>query len=205
MSELSDLTSKEDLRKYALDYIEKTFREKLDAFTGDDKDREVSEDVKAKFEQTFHNFLSTGFDTVFKKELQDNQEGSAEHRENQKDNEEDQNLSVNDQQLQEMDDAVNATCLKRKFEPAKCSLFLDKTLKLQLNAATKIQSKVRDVETIKDIPAALAQKDLDNTNDDITDQVKDLKSAARARDYKALKIEKTAHMVMDVRNQKLDS
>ena len=60
MSELPDLTSKEDLRKYALDYIEKTFREKLDAFTGDDKDREVSEDVKAKFEQVG----SFGFMTI---------------------------------------------------------------------------------------------------------------------------------------------
>ena len=51
MADHSDLTTKEDLRSYALQYIQKTFGEKLSAFTSENEDQEVSEDVKAKFEQ----------------------------------------------------------------------------------------------------------------------------------------------------------
>ena len=46
---------------------------------------------------------------------------------------------------------------------------------------------------------------MDNTNEDITQQVQELTDAARSRDYKALKVEKTAHMLMDVRSQQLKS
>ena len=47
-----------------------------------------------------------------------------------------------------MDNAINATCNRRKFVPAQCSLFLDKTLKLQVDAAKRIKTKVRSVEPL---------------------------------------------------------
>ena len=132
---------------------------------------------------------------VFKKELQESSSGGTAAA--QACDDDDQDLSVNDQQLQEMDDAINSTCLKRKFEPAKCSLFLDKTLKLQLDAAAKVKTKVRSTGNLEPINLPSSESD---SPDEVSEQVRELTSIARTREHKASKVEKAAQMLIDQAN-----
>ena len=134
---------------------------------------------------------------VFKKELQESSSGGTAAA--QACDDDDQDLSVNDQQLQEMDDAINSTCLKRKFEPAKCSLFLDKTLKLQLDAAAKVKTKVRSTGSNLEDPLIPPSSE-SNSPDEVSEQVRELTSIARTREHKASKVEKAAQMLIDQAN-----
>ena len=134
---------------------------------------------------------------VFKKELQETETSSG-GTAAQACEDDDQDISVNDQQLQEMDDAINSTCLKRKFEPAKCSLFLDKTLKLQLDAAAKVKTKVRSTGSNLE-PINLPSSESDSP-DEVSEQVRELTSIARTREHKASKVEKAAQMLIDQAN-----
>ena len=105
--------------------------------------------------------------------------------------------------LQEMDDAINSTCLKRKFEPAKCSLFLDKTLKLQLDAAAKVKTKVRSTGNLEDAAAgSIPPSSESDSPDEVSEQVRELTSMARTREHKASKVEKAAQMLIDQANTK---
>ena len=98
-----------------------------------------------------------------------------------------------------MDDAINSTCLKRKFEPAKCSLFLDKTLKLQLDAAAKVKTKVRSTGNLQDTGSIPLYSESDSP-DEVSEQVRELTSMARTREHKASKVEKAAQMLIDKAN-----
>ena len=136
---------------------------------------------------------------VFKKELQETETSSG-GTAAQACEDDDQDLSVNDQQLQEMDDAINSTCLKRKFEPAKCSLFLDKTLKLQLDAAAKVKTKVRSTGNLEDVAGLIPPSSESDSPDEVSEQVRELTSIARTREHKASKVEKAAQMLIDQAN-----
>ena len=192
------MSTKEELRNLAINYVSEVFRQKLDSAAnrqaGDD---DIDEDVKLKFEQTFANYLGTGFDVVFRKDLQEVESGEGATTEGEK---HEQDLSVNDEQLQEMDNAINATCSKRKFVPAQCSLFLDKTLKLQVDAAKRIKTKVRTVETLT-VHNQAQLSNSKNIDSQLREEVKDLMSLARTRDHKALKVEKTLKMLIDVQQE----
>ena len=99
-----------------------------------------------------------------------------------------------------MDNAINATCNRRKFVPAQCSLFLDKTLKLQVDAAKRIKTKVRTVEPLTAHNQAQSSNSK-NIDSQLREEVKDLMSLARTRDHKALKVEKTLKMLIDVQQE----
>jgi len=197
------MSTKEELRNLALSYVSEVFRQKLDSVADScaakdqaPGDEDITEDVKVKFEQTFANYLSTGFDVVFKKDLQEVESNEAEGEKH----EQEQDLSVNDEQLQEMDNAINATCNRRKFVPAQCSLFLDKTLKLQVDAAKRIKTKVRSVEPLT-VPPQVQLSNSEDSDSQLREEVKDLMSLARTRDHKALKVEKTLKMLIDVQQE----
>ena len=69
---------------------------------------------------------------------------------NQKENDNDQmNLSVTDEDLQKLDDANSRNAFYRKVYPAKCSLLLERALKVQLEATNKLRTNVVAVECIE--------------------------------------------------------
>ena len=175
-------TSKEELRASVIQYVEKVFADKLDSVESL-KNSEIGDDIRVKFEQTFVNYLTTAFDVVFKQEL-NAQEAAAEA------DKWTGNLSVNDEQLQEMDDAVTAACSKRKAFPAKCSLLLDKILKLQLDSALKIKSKVHTLD-----PFEIEAKPIDASQ--MEDEIKELTSKSRQVSNKALKVKRSANMLAE--------
>ena len=104
--------------------------------------------VRGKYRNAFQNLFTTGFDTVFQKEFLD--KGSVEGGLSQKENDNDQmNLSVTDEDLQKLDDANSRNAFYRKVYPAKCSLLLERALKVQLEATNKLRTNVVAVECIE--------------------------------------------------------
>lgn len=193
--------SKEELRLAFISHAENRFKAEVDEIVKaaqSQEDAGVADEVKVKFQQTFDNFLTTAFDLVFRQELLHCSSVEEEEEEPEAVIADEQDLSVNDAQLQEMDDAIRATCRRRKFHPAKCSLFLDKTLKLQLETETKIKTKVRTVK-----PLAFDGLDLEEGHDEAaaaemtTKAVDWQKSQARRQMHKAAKVEKSAKMLKE--------
>ena len=58
------------------------------------------------------------------------------------------NLSVTDEDLQNLDNANTLVTRYRKIKPPKCTLLLEKTLKLQVDALHKIKTNVHGVKPI---------------------------------------------------------
>lgn len=186
--------SKDQIRNAILQYVRRIFEDRIEALGGQDLQSEVGEEVKAKFIQKFNDYFTTAFDFGFKEELQghssepedfnDRVAGAA-----------GADLSVNDQQLQDMDNAIKSVSHRRKFYPARCSLFLDKTLKLQHDAEKKIACKVKAVEPLSTTEGFPADH-LDQVDGYIQDQMGDLQSHARQAVTKAMKVERSTRILM---------
>jgi hypothetical protein len=90
-----------------------------------------------QYRTTFSNFLSTAFDVGFRNELSSKPDVSAEAQSNSPDDF--HNLSVTDDDLQNLDNSVSFVCRQRKIYPGKCVLLLEKSLQAQAEAAEKIR------------------------------------------------------------------
>ena len=123
--------------------------ETIENFNESDIRDEDIEVVRGKYRNAFQNFFTTGFDTVFQKEFLD-KVGAEGGGISQKDNDNDQmNLSVTDEDLQKLDDANSRNAFYRKVYPAKCSLLLERALKVQVEATSKLRTNVVAVERIE--------------------------------------------------------
>ena len=92
--------------------------------------------------------ITTGFDLVFHKEFLG--KISVEEGINQKENDNDQmNLSITDEDLQNLEDANVTNAFYRKVFPEKCNLLLEKALKVQFEATNKLKTNVVEVECIE--------------------------------------------------------
>jgi len=128
--------------------LEEKLEETIENFNESDIRDEDIELVRGKYRNAFQNLFTTGFDTVFQKEFLD--KGSVEGGLSQKENDNDQmNLSVTDEDLQKLDDANSRNAFYRKVYPAKCSLLLERALKVQLEATNKLRTNVVAVECIE--------------------------------------------------------
>ena len=124
--------------------------ETIENFNESDIRDEDIEVVRGKYRNAFQNFFTTGFDTVFQKEFLDKVGAEGGGGISQKDNDNYQmNLSVTDEDLQKLDDANSRNAFYRKVYPAKCSLLLERALKVQLEATSKLRTNVDAVECIK--------------------------------------------------------
>ena len=124
--------------------------ETIENFNESDIRDEDIEVVRGKYRNAFQNFFTTGFDTVFQKEFLDKVGAEGGGGISQKDNDNDQmNLSVTDEDLQKLDDANSRNAFYRKVYPAKCSLLLERALKVQVEATSKLRTNVVAVERIE--------------------------------------------------------
>ena len=124
--------------------------ETIENFNESDIRDEDIEVVRGKYRNAFQNFFTTGFDTVFQKEFLDKVGAEGGGGISQKDNDNDHmNLSVTDEDLQKLDDANSRNAFYRKIYPAKCSLLLERALKVQLEATSKLRTNVVAVECIE--------------------------------------------------------
>ena len=104
--------------------------------------------VRGKYSNAFQNLFTTGFDLVFQKEFLG--KIGVEEGINQKENDNDQmNLSITDEDLQNLEDANVTNAFYRKVFPEKCNLLLEKALKVQFEATNKLKTNVVDVECIE--------------------------------------------------------
>ena len=156
----------DELRENILRQIEGKFDTKLKegmqqfSSSGQPLPHSITADVSAKFQQTFSNYLGTAFDIVFGNEILSANEQKEQLTENS--NSPDQhNLSVTNEQLQEMDNSVTKIARRRKEYPKKCSKFLEKTLELQAKAAEKIRVNVNSVEHLEE--DGVTEEEFNNT------------------------------------------
>ena len=110
---------------------------KLNKSLEEGREQETSDtslgEIRTQYGQHFSNFLSTAFDVVFRDELK-----SKNSEPNQKALDE-LNLSVSDNDLQSLDDAVPTLCRRRKIYPGKCASLLEQTLQSEVEAAKRIR------------------------------------------------------------------
>jgi len=135
------------LAKVFADFDSK-LEESIESFNETDIRDDDIETVRGKYRNAFQSFFTTGFDIIFQKEFLD--KISDEEETSQKENESDHmNLSVTDEDLQKLDDANSRNAFYRKVYPAKCSLLLERALKVQLEAVSKLKTKVHTIEPIE--------------------------------------------------------
>lgn len=135
------------LAKVFADFDSK-LEESIESFNETDIRDDDIETVRGKYRNAFQSFFTTGFDIIFQKEFLD--KVSDEKETSQKENESDHmNLSVTDEDLQKLDDANSRNAFYRKVYPAKCSLLLERALKVQLEAVSKLKTKVHTIEPIE--------------------------------------------------------
>jgi len=155
------------LRDQALASCIAEFDEKIaksvETFTEADVTDEDIQCVKDKYRNAYKNFFTTAFDIAFQKEL------LAKLKENQKEEknnsveiieDEDLNLSVTDEDLQKLDNANTLVTIYRKVKPPKCTLLLEKSLKLQIDSVSKIKTNVNGVESINPEEAEVTHDNL---------------------------------------------
>ena len=161
---------------------------------------EIISEVTAKFHQTYTNYLRTAFDVVFQNELlsvEDNDD--VEILSNGKSNtvaehvEADQHdLSVTNEQLQEMDNSVTKVARRRKEYPKKCTKFLEKTLEYQLRAAEKIRVNVNSVEPL------VEEEVLEESNTKLHESLENLQVTVRKGIQKSVRIEGSLQMLREI-------
>ena len=125
----------ETLKDRFLARLQKSLEEGREPGTSDSDLAELRE----QYRTSFSNYLSTAFDVVFRNELslKSEQLGSGTEA---KDPEELLNLSVTDDDLQNLDNAATNLCRLRKLYPGKCTALLERSLQIQIEAAEKIRS-----------------------------------------------------------------
>ena len=154
----------------------------------------VTADVTTKFQQTFSNYLATAFDIVFSKEITAVDSANKQEKNTEKAVESDQhNLSVTNEQLQEMDNSVTKIARRRKMYPKKCSQFLEKSLELQAKAAEKIRVNVNNVEPLEQEDECA--KTEESNIIDIQEKQEELQSFVRKQIQKSVRIEGSLRML----------
>ena len=188
--------SLEDLRDDILKEIkakyEKKLEEEIQKFSsGKPVPPSVAADVKAKFQQTFSGYLATAFDVVIGKEISSVLENEGKENSDGNANTSDQhNLSVTNEQLQEMDNSVTKVARRRKEYPKKCTKFLEKTLELQAKSADKIRVTVNNVEQLEESEGIEASK-----CKDLEPELEELQSSVRKQIQKSVRIESSLRMM----------
>ena len=143
------------IRDQALAACFAEFDERISQSVESFKETDISDEdiriVKDKYRNAYVNYFTTAFNIAFQKDLvaklKENQ-ASQEEEQSVEVIEDDLNLSVTDEDLQKLDDANTYVAIYRKNKPAKCSLLLEKTLKLQFDAVNKIKVNVKGVPSI---------------------------------------------------------
>ena len=102
-----------------------------------------------------------------------------------------QNLSVTNEQLQEMDNSVLKVARRRKDYPKKCTKFLEKTLEFQTKAAEKIAVSVNSVEPLKETQVQGNPSDCNAFQGELND----LQSAVRKEIQKCVRIESSLRIL----------
>lgn len=152
MSEQFNKIRETALAKIYADFDAK-LEETIENFNESDIRDDDIESVRGKYRNAFQNLFTTGFDIVFQKEYLD--KISDEEEAQQKQTEcNDLNLSVTDEDLQKLDDANSRNAFYRKVYPAKCSLLLERALKVQLESCSKLKTNVHAVESIENTTEA---------------------------------------------------
>lgn len=197
----SKTQSYDELREGILKQIEGKFEKKLEedmqqfSSSGQPLPVSVSSDVSAKFQQTFSNYLATAFDIVFGNEIisaVSTKEQKEQSNESSKDSDE-HNLSVTNEQLQEMDNSVTKVARRRKEYPKKCSKFLEKTLELQAKTAEKIRVNVNNVELLEED----GETEEESKNNEIQEKLGDLQTSVRKHIQKSVRIESSLRMLAE--------
>ena len=193
-----NVKSYDSFRQNILDNINANFQKRVNEEIKDfskDKQvpRDIEKDVSAKFQQTFSNYLATAFDIVIGNEilsnLSQNEKDMQKERSNDTDNQHD--LSVTNEQLQEMDNSVLKVARRRKEYPKKCTKFLEKTLECQGKAAEKITVSVNSVEPLKE---SEVQENPTNCND-LQEKLNELQSSVRKQIQKSVRIESSLRIL----------
>jgi len=158
----------------------------------------IISDVNAKFQQTFSTYLATAFDIVFGNEIMSSISVPEEtEKPSENENHSDQhNLSVTNEQLQEMDDLVTKVARRRKTYPKKCTHFLEKTLEFKAKAAEKIRVNVNNVEPLEE-DGALEEK---FDNNELQEKLEELQSSVRKQIQKSVRIESSLRMLGETRS-----
>ena len=138
---MSNIAAAASYRDDILESLKDRFLARLDKSLEEGREPETSDadlaELRTKYETWFSNYLSTAFDVVFRNELSlKSDTAGAEVR----DHEELLNLSVTDDDLQNLDNAVTNVCRLRKLYPGKCAALLEKSLQIQTEAAERIRS-----------------------------------------------------------------
>ena len=191
------IKSYDDLRQNILEEINSTFKKKVNEeikAVSNEKPvpPEVAKEVSAKFQQKFSNYLATAFDIVIGNDMVSNL--TANNKEESTKNSDDQhNLSVTNEQLQEMDNSIIKVARRRKEYPKKCTKYLEKTLEFQGKAAEKIKVNIDNVELLNepDVP-----KNLPNCQD-LQEKLSDLQSSVRQQIQKSVRIESSLRILED--------
>ena len=141
-----------DIRENALATVladvDKKIEEAISNFQESDVTDADIETVKLKYRNAFQNYVTTGFDIAFQTDVLDK---LASELKDDSDIEiiSDLNLSVTDDDLQKLDDANSRNAYFRKVYPAKCSLLLERALKIQVDSCNKLRANVHAVERIE--------------------------------------------------------
>ena len=195
MSEKS-IKSYDDLRQNILEEINSTFKKKVnDEIKALSNEKplppEVAKEVSAKFQQKFSNYLATAFDIVIGNDMVSNL--TANNKESTKNSDDQHNLSVTNEQLQEMDNSIIKVARRRKEYPKKCTKYLEKTLEFQGKAAEKIKVNIDNVELLDDpdVPEILP-----NCHD-LQEKLNDLQSSVRKQIQKSVRIESSLRILED--------
>jgi len=106
--------------------------------------------VKDKYRNAFKNYFTTAFDIAFQKDLvaKLKENSTSESDQSVEIIEDELNLSVTDEDLQNLDNANTLVTRYRKIKPPRCTLLLEKTLKLQVESLHKIKTNVHGVKPI---------------------------------------------------------
>ena len=190
----------DDLREGILKDIKKKYEEKLleeiEQFSSSGRPvpPSVAADVTAKFQETFSRYLTTAFDVVVGEEITSISENEEkENSDGNTNNSDEHNLSVTNEQLQEMDNCVTKVARRRKEYPKKCTKFLEKSLELQAKSADKIRVNVNNVEPLEEGKRV----EEDSKNKEIEQELEELKSTVRKQIQKSVRIESSLRMLAE--------
>ena len=187
---------REDILRQIEDRFDTKLKKEVQQFSpsGQPLPVSITSEVTTKFQQTFANYLATAFDIVFSKELTAVDSANRQEENTEKVAESDQhNLSVTNEQLQEMDNSVTKIARRRKMYPKKCSQFLEKSLELQAKAAEKIRVNVNNVEPLEQEDESAKREECNVI--DIQEKQEELQSFVRKQIQKSVRIEGSLRML----------
>jgi hypothetical protein len=188
----------DDLREGILKDIktkyEKKLLEEIELFSSSDRlvPASVAADVSAKFQETFSRYLTTAFDVVVGEEIASiSEHDEKENSDGNANNSDQHNLSVTNEQLQEMDNCVTKVARRRKEYPKKCTKLLERSLELQAKSADKIRVNVNNVEPLEERGGL----EDDSKNKEIEQELEELQSTVRKQIQKSVQIESSLRIL----------